>query len=148
MSFNGFSSGGDFFLDRFDTGLGTLTGVAIDLLAKAESFEEGTAPDEDGITITALASVKTGSAGLVCSDSQGATGCCTGLACFAEAIAIARVEFIGDIFPDFALVSRVGPGPFLVDVKAVGSLAKYVALTVTYPYDEPVAPVPLPAAGG
>jgi hypothetical protein len=47
----------------------------------------------------------------------------------------------------FGLVSGVGPGTLPVQVTFFDTGA-VVNLSVTYTYDEAVAPVPLPAAGG
>jgi hypothetical protein len=151
VSFLGSSPfGEDFTIGRFDTGLGTLTGVVIDLFAEAYNPVTESAFDGDTVTVISQASIKVTFAGLEFSDSDSKTEACSAPEselCVASASARAEIKFIGDVFPDFALVSGGGPGTLPVQVTFFDTGA-VVNLSVTYTYDEAVAPVPLPAAGG
>lgn len=143
--------GNDFTIGRFDTGLGTLTGVAIDLYATASAIDAKYNFLFSNLTFTASADIKVIFAGLEFSDhaSEYASYFC-GL-CSVEVTATAIIDVSGEVYPDFGLVSGVGPGTLPVDLTV--SVApfldySYATLAVTYTYDEAVAPVPLPAAGG
>jgi len=150
VSFFGSSPfGEDFTIGRFDTALGTLTGVAIDLFAEAYHPVTESAGFGGTVTVNSQSSIKMIFAGLEFSDSDSKKDSCTAPdddLCVASATARAEIKIFGDVSPDFGLVSGDGPGTLPVEVTFFESGS--VNLSVTYTYDEGVAPVPLPAAGG
>ena len=144
--------GNDFTIGRFDTGLGTMTGVAIDLFATARAFDIEEGNGYFPVTASAYIDIKVMFAGLEFSDhASGSASYNCGFFCYVTAIAVATIDVSGDVYPDFGLVSGVGPGTLPVDLTFSfdpWADSHYATLAVTYTYDEPVAPVPLPAAGG